>query len=251
MKYLDLAIANEQIKTTDIKGKEYAEVNQRIKAFRMVYPQGTINTQLVSNENGVCVFRASVHTEDGVLLGTGTAYEKEDSTFINKTSYIENCETSAVGRALGMAGFGIDVSVASAEEVANAIQNQEVTQEEADTYKLTFGKYKGKTFKEINETDEGYIEWMIRNTQDERTLKIIELALGKKIPTEEESNQRIKLINDINNLVIDTDTDYEELYKYFKVKSLNELTILQLSECKTILEKKLIKKENNNENIEQ
>ena len=121
--YLDLAIANEQIKTTDIKGKDYAEVNQRIKAFRMVYPNGTIKTEMLSNENGVCVFRAKIMV-NGCILGTGTAYEKEGSTFINKTSYIENCETSAVGRALGMAGFGIDTSVASAEEVQNAIFNK-------------------------------------------------------------------------------------------------------------------------------
>lgn len=117
--------ANETIKTTDIKGKEYAEVNQRIKAYRMVYPTGTIRTEMMSNENGVCIFRATVTDEDDNILATGTAYEKEGSTFINKTSYIENCETSAVGRALGMCGFGIDTSVASAEEVQNAITNQE------------------------------------------------------------------------------------------------------------------------------
>lgn len=121
--------ANESIKTTDIKGKEYAEVNQRIKAFRQVYPTGSIQTMMVSNENGVCVFQAVVgyNNENGVyqILGTGTAYEKESSSFINKTSYIENCETSAVGRALGMCGFGIDTSVASAEEVQNAINNQD------------------------------------------------------------------------------------------------------------------------------
>lgn len=122
--YEDIKRANESIITTDIKGKEYAEVNQRIKAFRMLYPKGTIKTDIESNENGVCVFRAGVYTDDGQLLSTGTAYEKEDSSFINKTSYIENCETSAVGRALGMAGFGIDTSIASAEEVANAIENQ-------------------------------------------------------------------------------------------------------------------------------
>ena len=120
----DIKKANEIIKTTDIKGKEYAEVNQRIKAFRMLYPEGTIETDLLSNENGVCIFKASVWNGE-VLLGEGTAYEKEGSSFINKTSYIENCETSAVGRALGMAGFGIDTSVASFEEVANAIQQQE------------------------------------------------------------------------------------------------------------------------------
>ncbi len=125
----DIKKANETIKTTDIKGKDYAEVNQRIKAFRMVYPTGRIQTILLSNENGVCVFSAEVgyYTEQGdyKMLGTGTAYEKESSSFINKTSYIENCETSAVGRALGMCGFGIDVSVASYEEVQNAINNQE------------------------------------------------------------------------------------------------------------------------------
>ena len=124
--------ANESIRTVNIKGKEYAEVNQRIKAFRMVYPEGFINTEMKSNENGICIFQAAVgyYVEkegflDRVTLGTGTAYEKESSTFINKTSYIENCETSAVGRALGMAGFGIDTSVASAEEVETAIANQD------------------------------------------------------------------------------------------------------------------------------
>lgn len=128
MTYEELQRANETIKLTDIKGKAYAEVNQRIKAFRMCYPEGFILTEMVSNESGVCVFRATVgyYGEDGsaFTISTGTAYEREDSTYINKTSYIENCETSAVGRALGMAGFGIDTAVASAEEVTNAINNQ-------------------------------------------------------------------------------------------------------------------------------
>ena len=117
--------ANDIIKTTKVGNKDYAEVNQRIKAFRSVCPNGAIVTDMLSNENGVCVFRATVYDEDKNILGTGTAYEKETSSFINKTSYIENCETSAVGRALGMCGFGIDTSVASAEEVQNAIKNQE------------------------------------------------------------------------------------------------------------------------------
>lgn len=125
IKFEDIQKANETIKTTDIKGKEYAEVNQRIKAFRMVYPQGDIQTNIIQLENGICIIKADVYNDEGKHLGSGTAYEKENSTFINKTSYIENCETSAVGRALGMAGFGIDTSVASFEEVANAIQQQD------------------------------------------------------------------------------------------------------------------------------
>lgn len=118
--------ANLATKATPIQGKSYTEVNERIKAFRMVFPDGFITTEMKSNESGVCIFVATVGYRDNGdhILGTGTAYEKEGSTFINKTSYIENCETSAVGRALGMAGFGIDTSVASAEEVQNAIANQ-------------------------------------------------------------------------------------------------------------------------------
>ena len=116
--------ANEQIKTTDIKGKEYAEVNQRIKAFRMCFPNGSISTEILALADGIVTMRATVCNEEGQVLGTGTAQEKETSSFINKTSYIENCETSAVGRALGMCGFGIDTSVASFEEVQNAIRNQ-------------------------------------------------------------------------------------------------------------------------------
>jgi hypothetical protein len=124
IEFEQIAKANATIKTTDIKGKEYAEVNQRIKAFRMVFPSGGISTEIIQLDNGVVTMRATVFDENGNVLGTGTAQEKETSSYINKTSFIENCETSAVGRALGMCGFGIDTSVASAEEVTNAINNQ-------------------------------------------------------------------------------------------------------------------------------
>ena len=87
------------------------------------FPEGTIRTELVSDDGTVCIFHAYV-SDGETLLGTGTAFERADSSFINKTSYIENCETSAVGRALGMAGFGISASIASAEEVQNAMLNQ-------------------------------------------------------------------------------------------------------------------------------
>ena len=113
------------LKTTDIKGKDYAEVNQRIKAFRMLHPNGFIGATIEDLKDGVCVMKATVTDEHGTVLAVGHAYEKEGSTFINKTSYIENCETSAVGRALGMLGIGIDTSVASYEEVANARAQQE------------------------------------------------------------------------------------------------------------------------------
>ena len=129
IKYTDIEEVNKTLASIDVKGKDYVEVNERIKAFRKLYPTGSIQTEMISNVDGVCIFKAIVgyYNNDATILkvlGTGTAYEKENSTFINKTSYIENCETSAVGRALGMCGIGINTSVASYEEVANAIKNQ-------------------------------------------------------------------------------------------------------------------------------
>jgi hypothetical protein len=112
-----------KLRTVNIKGKEYVEVNERIKAFRDMYPTGSIMTDIVSNQDGVCVIKAVI-VVDNQIVATGHAYEKEGSTFINKTSYVENCETSAIGRALGCFGIGIDTSVASVEEVANAIKQQ-------------------------------------------------------------------------------------------------------------------------------
>ena len=125
----DLERVNKEIQTIDVKDRPYAQVSQRIKAFRKLFPMGFICTEIISNKDGVCIIEASAgyvdENGDKQILGSGIAYEKENSTFINKTSYIENCETSAVGRALGMIGLGIDTDVASAEEVQNANIQQE------------------------------------------------------------------------------------------------------------------------------
>ena len=137
MTYEELVKVNSAINTTPIKGNEYATVNQRVKAFRMLHPNGTIDTQIVSHENGVVVIKATVADEGGNILGTGHAYEKEGSSFINKESYIENCETSAVGRALGFVGLGIDTSICSAEELTNALINQNAKIDKDSIKKLT------------------------------------------------------------------------------------------------------------------
>lgn len=129
MTYKDIEKVNKELKLTDIKGKMYAEVPQRIQAFRKIYPDGFIRTNIVSLADGVVVIKAEAgYRPDGgedMILGTGIAYEREGSSFINKTSYIENCETSAVGRALGMLGIGSEESVRSAEEELNANMQQE------------------------------------------------------------------------------------------------------------------------------
>lgn len=115
--------ANKKLKRTNIKGKEYVEVNQRILAFWEMYPNGRITTELVSDDGERCLFRACVIV-DGAVCATGHAFESKNASAVNRSSYIENCETSAIGRALGIFGIGITESIASAEEVANAIEQQ-------------------------------------------------------------------------------------------------------------------------------
>lgn len=125
MDFEQIVAVNNRINKVDIKGKMYAQVNDRVMAFRELCPEGVIESEIVHMQDGVVVIKATIRDENGGVLATGLAYEREGSTFINKTSYIENCETSAVGRALGFLGIGADGSICSAEELANAINQQD------------------------------------------------------------------------------------------------------------------------------
>jgi hypothetical protein len=113
-----------KLKTVNIKGKEYVEVNERLKHFRSNYNGWCLTSDVVELTDDRCVIKATIFDENGNIRATGHAYEKEGSSFINKTSFVENCETSAWGRALANLGIGLDTSVASYEEVANAINQQ-------------------------------------------------------------------------------------------------------------------------------
>lgn len=116
-----------KFKTTNIKGKEYVEVNQRVKALRSIpaYAGYGIHTELLQIDPESCVVRASIINPEGVVVSQGMAQEDKASSRINQTSYVENCETSAVGRALGFLGIGIDTSIATADEVDMAIKKQD------------------------------------------------------------------------------------------------------------------------------
>ena len=113
-----------KLKTVNIKGKEYVEVNERLKHFRSNYNGWCLTSDVVELTDDRCVIKATIFDDNGNIRATGHAYEKEGSSFINKTSFVENCETSAWGRALANLGIGLDTSVASYEEVANAVKQQ-------------------------------------------------------------------------------------------------------------------------------
>ena len=112
------------MKTIKIKGKDYVEVNERIKHFRNNYPNFSLSSRIVEIDADTCIIKAEIRNESGDVVATGHAHEEKSAGYINKTSFVENCETSAWGRALGNFGIGIDTSVASADEVDIAIKKQ-------------------------------------------------------------------------------------------------------------------------------
>lgn len=114
-----------KLKTVVIKGKEYVEVNTRIKYFRQNFKDWSLTSEIIELTGETVLIKAVIRNPEGRIIASGYAQEEKSSSYINKTSYIENCETSAWGRALGNLGIGIDSSVASYEEVKTAIQKQE------------------------------------------------------------------------------------------------------------------------------
>jgi hypothetical protein len=113
-------------KTVNIKGKEYVPVNERIKHFRTDknYDGYSLESEIIELTDAIITIKAIIKNSEGRVIATGLANESKNDGYINKTSYIENCETSAWGRALSNLGIGIDTSIASYDEVLKAQQSQ-------------------------------------------------------------------------------------------------------------------------------
>ena len=114
------------MKTINIKGKEYITVNERLIYFRNTneFEGFGIKEYIVSINDTEGIFKVTIYDSNGEPIVSAHAQEYRDSSYINKTSFVENGFTSALGRALGYLGIGIDTSIASANEVQNAVTNQ-------------------------------------------------------------------------------------------------------------------------------
>jgi len=114
------------MKTISIKGKDYITVNERLKHFRQEegYSLWRINEDLIQLNDKEGIFKVTIYDNLGNAIASAHSQEYRDSSYINKTSFLENGFTSALGRALGYLGIGIDTSIASANEVQNAVNNQ-------------------------------------------------------------------------------------------------------------------------------
>ena len=136
-------------------GKPYVTVNSRLKYFREEFIGYKLLSEVISNENGKCLIKATILDDKNIAVATGHACEKDGVGFINRTSHVENCETSAWGRALGNFGIGISAAVASYEEVANAIeQRKPVTKEK---------KYKDSVCAKVESINKDNLPDMLEN----------------------------------------------------------------------------------------
>ena len=87
-------------------GKKYTEVFVRVEAFRKAF--GTdhgINTEILTDDGKRVVVKATITNSAGMVVGSGMAEEIRGQGNVNKTSALENAETSAIGRALASIGL--------------------------------------------------------------------------------------------------------------------------------------------------
>lgn len=190
-------MTNKQLadKAIDIKGNQYVLVSDRILYFNEEYKNGAIKTALVSKANAdMVVVKAQVipNLENPDRYFTGYSQAKWGEGMVNKTSALENAETSAVGRALAMMGIGVIDSVASVDEMQKAgvsTNTQKTPQNrnggQSDT--IQFGKHKGRKWTEI---PSDYLTWMVSSEKilpDTRELAVKELARRNNIEITDET----------------------------------------------------------------
>lgn len=212
--YVDIAQIHEYLEENNMKYYQYIE---RIDG------DDYIMTVRIVNGIEMPPLRGS-RVVDATLFGNDNPAQKQGSALTYARRY-----------SLLMA-FGLATEDNNANDL-NIIK--EVTQEEADNYKLSFGKFKGMTLKEIQKEKPDYIDWLLGNSKDERMIKIIELATGKKLLSEEEQKETLTKMVELNNLLNASEMDREALYKHYKVKSDSEMTLEQLNDAiKKLKEKK-------------
>jgi hypothetical protein len=163
--------------------KDYITVNERIIKFYELYPEGRIITHIVSWADGIIIMKAEAYRDilDAQPSSTGHAYEKQGSSYINKTSALENCETSVVGRCLANLGLEIKRGVASREEVENAVSAQQILKDEKETPAPSSLKAKYQ----LGKGDlEGFEEWFETSKSRGYTISQLEEGITKKLMKE-------------------------------------------------------------------
>lgn len=159
---------------------------------------------------------------------TGRLIEKK----VDKASMFDINKTIMRCLTKNLAMFGLGLSLYQGEDLPAV-----ATKEDAEKFVINFGKYQGKTLKELVDTNKNYITWLYNNTKDENIKIAIDLLTH--VPTEDEEKEITKLMIEMDDLILETETDRDKLYEYFKVKNNTEMSAEQLKEAIEILKGKI------------
>ncbi|WP_290772502.1 hypothetical protein [Anaerofustis sp.] len=208
LSYKEIKEACEDLKTIPLSSKKkdketgkwvevithYPPVNEKLKVFLNLFKDCHIETSIVQDKEikkgedifYKCIIKATVYDCNDKILATGLATETSSSTGVNSKSYLENCETSAVGRALSFLGIGIEQAIASAEDMSR-VESKKETSSNSDTVLTNlfskaisvYGSNKD-VYKVLGTTQKKFKEEMVDPKNHDRLIEQLKLILGDK-----------------------------------------------------------------------
>lgn len=206
-KYVELADINKYCEDNGIRyyqEVETSEINQKDYIITYIEKDGK-----VEKHRGCQIVEA-------VLQGIKNPVQEYGSS-------LTYCRRYSLLMALGLA--------TEDDDGASLTIKKEATKEEATQWTFSFGKYKGQTMSEVLKEDNQYVQWYINNKASDYDKKCYELISGEVLPTDQEQDERINLVNELNKVELEYDIPHEKTLEVYKVNSTNEMTVFQLTDA--------------------
>ena len=211
--YVDIAQIHEYLEENNMSYYQYID---RINDDDYIMTVPIINGEEKAARRGSRVVQAT-------LMGNNNPAQEQGSALTYARRY-----------SLLMA-FGLATEDDDAQSLSS---KKEPTKEDAEKYTIAFGKHKGKKLIDLVNDEDNYIDWLVKNSNDEYLLKCIELLTGIVKPTEEEQDERLGLTQRLQTLIVEKGVDLDAMLEYYKVDNTNKLSNKQLIELIERFEKR-------------